>query len=111
MRRTYLHLTLALLLNFLYLHLNAQGYLRAEGKRILDEKNNNILLRGMGLGGWMLQEGYMLRVPGEGQQHKIRARIDSLIGPRSTQEFYDTWLANHTRKPDIDSMKSWGFNS
>src|SRR5215218_6608642 len=89
----------------------SQGFLRADGKRIVNEKGENVLLRGMGLGGWMLQEGYMLRVSGQGQQHKIRARITELVGDTKTQEFYDAWLANHTRKIDIDSMKAWGFNS
>lgn len=90
---------------------NAQGFLRAEGKKIVNEKGENVLLRGIGLGGWMLQEGYMLRVNGQGQQHKIRTRISELIGEKRTEEFYNAWLANHTRKIDIDSMKAWGFNS
>ena len=59
----------------------------------------------------MLQEGYMLRINDQGQQNKIKARIQDLIGATKTQEFYDAWLANHTRKIDIDSMKAWGFNS
>jgi endoglucanase len=92
--------------------LNAQGFLKAKGKDIVNEKGENVLLRGIGLGGWMLQEGYMLGITAEGQQqHRIRQRIDSLIGPAATQEFYDTWLANHTTKRDIDSLRSWGFNS
>ena len=53
----------------------------------------------------------MLKVQGQGQQHKIKARIIDLIGTEKTEEFYDAWLANHTRKIDIDSMRSWGFNS
>ncbi|GAA0563419.1 cellulase family glycosylhydrolase [Chitinophaga japonensis] len=89
----------------------AQGFLKAAGTRIVNERNENVLLRGMGLGGWMLQEGYMLRVPGPGQQHTIRQRIQELTGPESTRAFYDAWLANHTRKEDIDSLKAWGFNS
>lgn len=89
----------------------AQGYLRADGKQIVNEKGENVLLRGMGLGGWMLQEGYMLRVNRDGQQHRIRERIDSLVGERHTEEFYNAWLANHTRRIDVDSMKAWGFNS
>lgn len=92
-------------------HSKAQGFLKADGKRIVNENGENVLLRGMGLGGWMLQEGYMLKIDEEGQQHKIRARIEALLSPQQTQEFYDTWLSNHTRKIDIDSMRSWGFNS
>jgi len=92
--------------------LRAQGFLKAKGKNIVNEKGQNVLLRGIGLGGWMLQEGYMLGITAEGQQqHRIRQRIDSLIGPEATQEFYDTWLANHTTRGDIDSLRSWGFNS
>lgn len=100
------------ILFFSYVHTpHAQGFLRADGKRIVNERGENVLLRGMGLGGWMLQEGYMLRVNKDGQQHRLRERIDSLLGPKGTQEFYDAWLANHTRKIDVDSMKAWGFNS
>jgi endoglucanase len=90
---------------------NTQGFLHVKGKEIVNEKGKNVLLRGIGLGGWMLQEGYMLRVNGQGQQNKIRSRITDLIGEEKTEEFYNSWLANHTRKVDIDSMRAWGFNS
>lgn len=90
---------------------NGQGYLKAEGKRIVNGKGENVLLRGIGLGGWMLQEGYMLGIHEQGQQYRIRQRIDSLIGPAQTEEFYDVWLSNFIRRIDIDSLKAWGFNS
>lgn len=105
------NLFLILSLTFLFFEGKSQGFLKAEGKYIVNEKGEKVLLRGMGLGGWMLQEGYMLRFPNEGQQHRIKARIEEVIGKEKTQEFYDAWLANHARKIDIDSMKSWGFNS
>ncbi|MGN7988116.1 cellulase family glycosylhydrolase [Pedobacter sp. 22226] len=89
----------------------SQGFLKAGGKKIVNEKGENVLLRGIGLGGWMLQEGYMLKINKESQQYRIRERIEELMGPKQTQEFYDAWLANHTRKIDVDSMKRWGFNS
>lgn len=92
-------------------HSKAQSFLKASGKKIVNENNENILLRGVGLGGWMLQEGYMLGINNEGQQHKIKQRITDLIGEQQTKVFYDNWLSNHTRKADIDSMKAWGFNS
>lgn len=89
----------------------SQGYLKTSGQKIVNEKGENVLLRGMGLGGWMLQEGYMLGINQEGQQHKIRQRIEELIGPKQTDEFYDVWLSHFIRKIDIDSMRAWGFNS
>jgi hypothetical protein len=95
----------------LFFNGRSQGFLKTSGTSIVDSKGKNVLLRGIGLGGWMLQEGYMLHVPGEGQQHKIRARIEALIGKDKTNAFYDAWLSNNTTRADIDSLKAWGFNS
>src|SRR5579872_3228477 len=89
----------------------AQSFLKAQGRLIVNEKGEKVILRGMGLGGWMLQESYMLKLGPVGPQHRIRQRIEELIGKEKTAAFYDGWLASHTRKIDIDSMASWGFNS
>ncbi len=91
--------------------LHAQ-YLRVSGKQIVDKNGNEVILRGMGLGGWMLQEGYMLETNAfANPQHQIRAKIKDLIGETDTQAFYDAWLKNHCTRRDIDSLASWGFNS
>jgi len=95
---------------FVCLSSNAQ-LLRAEGTRIVNDKGENVLLRGIGLGGWMLQEGYMMHFNSEGQQHRIRAKIQEVVGAEKTKQFYDAWLNNHTRRIDVDSLKAWGFNS
>jgi hypothetical protein len=41
--------------------LQAQGYLHAGGKYIYDGTGNEVILRGIGTGNWMLQEGYMMQ--------------------------------------------------
>ncbi len=89
----------------------AQGFLKADGKYIVNEKGEKVILRGMGLGGWMLQEGYMFRVGNIGPQYKIKAALAELAGTEKTEAFYNEWLLNHTRKSDVDSMAAWGFNS
>lgn len=90
---------------------SAQGYLSAKGRIIVNQKGEKVILRGMGLGGWMLQEGYMFHLSNLGQQHRIREAIESVIGPKKTADFYQKWLAYHTTRADIDSMAKWGFNS
>ncbi|HTN19369.1 MAG TPA: cellulase family glycosylhydrolase [Pelobium sp.] len=89
----------------------SQGFLKADGKKIVNEKGENIILRGMGLGGWMLQEGYMFHISNLGRQYRIKEEITKLVGEQKANEFYDLWLKNHTTKADIDSLASWGFNS
>jgi len=91
---------------------SAQNLLSTNGRAIVNENQDTILLRGMGLGGWMVQEGYMLQTASfASPQHEIRATIQDLIGEADTEVFYEAWLNNHVRKSDIDSLKSWGFNS
>ena len=88
-----------------------QGFLKAKDKIIVDEQGKEVILRGMGLGGWMLQEGYMFRLGNIGQQYRIKEKIRELVGPEKTEELYNDWLNNHTTRRDIDSLAAWGFNS
>ncbi len=102
---------LALLLILISAAASAQG-LKASGKKMTDQDNHEVLLRGMGLGGWMLQEPYMMEMSGMASaQWQIKAKIQGLIGAANTAAFYDAWHANHCTKTDIDSMAAWGFNS
>ena len=102
-------LTLSLLLPlFTY----SQGFLHRQGKYIFDDSGNEIILRGIGTGNWMLQEGYMMQTAGvAGTQHEFRSKLINTIGVEKTDSFYTAWLGSHFRKIDVDSMKSWGFNS
>ncbi|SDW17044.1 Carbohydrate binding module (family 6) [Hydrobacter penzbergensis] len=89
----------------------AQGFLKVDGQKIVNDKDENVLLRSIGLGGWMIQEGYMLRLEGEGMQHKIKSRIEQLIGKQATDSFYHRWRKNHISRAEVDSLKAWGFNA
>jgi endoglucanase len=89
-----------------------QGFLQVRGDAIRDGHDQEIILRGIGLGGWMLQEPYMLKLSGTAMaQHEIRKKIGDLVGESNTRKFYDAWLDNHCTKADIDSLAAWGFNS
>lgn len=91
--------------------ISAQG-LKVSGKKIVDENGNEVILRGMGLGGWMLQEPYMMEMSGfAGAQWEIKEKISALIGAVNTESFYNAWHASHCTRADIDSLAAWGFNS
>ncbi len=87
-----------------------QGFLRCDSKDIVND-NGPVMLRGIGLGGWMLQEGYMLQTQSfANAQYEIRAKIEAAIGKQNTEKFYEAWLANYCTKADVDSLSQWGFN-
>ncbi len=89
-----------------------QGFLHRDGQKIVDANGKNIILRGLGLGGWMVQEGYMIQTGAfAGSQYKIKQKINDLIGTTATEEFYKAYKKNGITKRDIDSLAAWGFNS
>lgn len=86
--------------------------LETSGKKIIDSNDAEVILRGMGLGGWMLMEGYMMQSSEVADtQHEFRARLEELMGIDKTDEFFNAWLDNHVTKRDVDSLASWGYNS
>ncbi|TLX26487.1 carbohydrate-binding protein [Chryseobacterium indologenes] len=86
--------------------------LKTDGQRIINDKGENVQLRGLGLGGWMLQEGYMLKTADfAGPQYKIKEKIAEFIGEDGMQEFYKAYLKNGVTKQDIDFLAKAGFNS
>ena len=106
-----IHLTLMFTL-FKCQHLHAEGFLKTQGAKIIDENGQEVILRGIGLGGWMLQEGYMMHTSSfANSQFQLRNKIRELVGRQNMEAFYNSWLINHVQKEDIDSLASWGFNS
>ncbi|MBW7674856.1 cellulase family glycosylhydrolase [Chryseobacterium chendengshani] len=86
--------------------------LKTSGQKIVNDRDENIRLRGLGLGGWMLQEGYMLKTADfAGPQFKIKEKIAELIGEDGMNNFYKAYLKNGITKQDIDFLKKAGFNS
>ncbi|MFY0650681.1 MAG: cellulase family glycosylhydrolase [Cyclobacteriaceae bacterium] len=85
------------------------GYIHASGKKIVDGNENPLILKGIGLGGWMVQEGYMLGT--HGPQHEIREYLESMAGKAATDDFYESWLSNFVNQNDIYQIAKWGYNS
>jgi hypothetical protein len=103
--------------NFNHLQVTRQkaltgDYLRASGKQIVNGSGENVLLRGIGLGNWMLQEPYMMDVNGIAQtQSELQARIAELVGTNHLNAFYQSWRTNYMRAADVQRLAAAGLNS
>lgn len=87
-------------------------WLKADGKKIVNSNGEEVLLRGMGPGGWQIMEGYMMQTSGfAGSQHEIKGKLIDLMGEANTETFFNKWRENHFTKRDVDSLAAWGFNS
>jgi hypothetical protein len=83
----------------------------AAGMQILGLDGKPVQLRGMSLGGWLVQEGYILQMPGYGSPSSIRASIQDLVGPDNTDRFFDRYTSRFVAEQDIAQIARWGLNS
>lgn len=59
--------------------LNKTDFIHAQGQKIVDGNGQEILLRGVGLGSWLLPEGYMWCFPNEGDRpRRIEGMVEAL---------------------------------
>jgi aryl-phospho-beta-D-glucosidase BglC (GH1 family) len=105
----------ALLAGFGWQTAAAQSFLQASGPRIVNASNQEVILRGVNLGGWQVQEGYMLK-PGYGdngtgtQSLVKRGLFNQGQSDGQVESFYQQWRDNFFTKADIDYLKDKGFN-
>lgn len=93
---------------------NINGYLRADGQRIVNDIEDNYILKGWGLGNWLLPEGYMW-LSEESQRfdrpRRIEQVIRELIGDKEATDFWKTYRENYIQEADIKHMADLGYNS
>ena len=98
----------------------AQSFLRADGGKIVNASNQEVILNGMNLGGWALQEGYIVKPgwPGatingttkQTQGAVKKALYNAGMSDADVEEFYQNYRNNFITKPDLDYIASKGFN-
>jgi endoglucanase len=89
-----------------------QGFLHSASTYILDGSNRPILLRGMGLGGWLVPEGYMIGTSGSANSPTaFMTAVSSLVGESNADLFFARYREKYIQRKDIDSIARWGFNS
>lgn len=88
------------------------GFYSTNGPEIVDSGGNPVILRGVGLGGWLVPEGYMLDIaaPDGGSPTTIRAQIVDLIGETDADEFFRLYRENYVNEEDIAAIASWGHD-
>lgn len=90
-------------------------FLEAKGTQIVNSSGQNVLLKTINLGYWLIQEGYMLN-PGNGNMVPCQWKMKQLYKNQGKSEaeieaFYQSWRNNFITKADIDYLASLGFNS
>jgi endoglucanase len=88
------------------------GFVHAEDGRLVDGLGRPLLMRGVGLGNWLLPEGYMWRFPREGPQsaREIEALIADLVGVDAAAEFWRGFRERFIGEADVQQIAADGFD-
>lgn len=114
-------LLLLIVLNSIFTPLGATQWLHTKGKRILDSQGNRVVLRGVNLGNWLVEEPWMM--PFEKSPPKrsilepivdhqslwkvVEMRFGTTVMHEMRKKYRETWLQDK----DFDRIKALGFNS
>lgn len=92
--------------------ISAQSFLRSDGMDMVDEHGKKVLLQGVGLGNWMLPEGYMWKFGQEGDRpRKIEKIVSDYLGAEKAEQFWKTYRKNYITEADIKRIAELGYNS
>ncbi len=98
---------------FLMSYSYSQGFLRRQNTDIINN-NGPLLLKGLNLGNWIVEEGYIMGINKTGYKSptEFKAAVKDVVGTDSNViAFLNVWRDNYVKKRDIDSIASKGFNS
>ena len=82
----------------------SSGILRTDGRVILNDNNEKIILKGFGLGGWLVLEGYMWSYPGFGSTTTMENAVEYLLGEQRKNEFFERYRSNYITEKDISFL-------
>jgi hypothetical protein len=86
-------------------------FVRVQGKEIVTPDGRPLLLKGIGLGNWLLPEGYMFKFKTTNSPRLIETAINQLVGEDEARNFWQTYRDNYITRDDIHFLKQAGFNS
>ena len=88
------------------------SFLHTAGQDIVNESGKKVFLKGVGLGNWLLPEGYMWKFGGLGDRpRKIEKIVSDLIGKEKAAAFWKAFRQNYITETDIKRIAELGFNS
>ena len=90
----------------------ADGFVHVADGELVDGAGNALRLRGVGLGNWLLPEGYMWHFEPGGplSPRQIEALIVDLIGVPQATQFWRQFRARFITEADIERIAATGMN-
>jgi hypothetical protein len=87
------------------------GFVSVRGKDLVGPDGRPLILKGIGIGNWLLPEGYMWKFKATNSPRLIEAALDQLVGESEARRFWRAYRDRYVTAQDIRLIKRSGFNS
>ena len=87
------------------------GFIHTLGRNLVDQKGDVFLIHGIGLGNWLMPEGYMFKFKTAKSPRAISALIEILVGHEDAGKFWEIFRDRYVSREDIQLLKRSGFNT
>ncbi|MDF2941531.1 MAG: glycoside hydrolase family 5 protein [Herbinix sp.] len=86
-------------------------FIKANSTKLIKENGEEVFLKGFGLGGWLLPEGYMWKLHGSyDRPRRMEQLVSELCGKEYNELFWKKYRESYITKWDIEFIASKGFN-
>jgi len=87
------------------------GFIHVRGRDLVEPSGEVFLIRGIGLGNWLMPEGYLFKFKQAKSPRQIHALMETILGPEDAARFWETFRARYITREDIEFIKKAGFNT
>jgi endoglucanase len=89
----------------------SSGFVSAKDGRVVDAEGREVARRGIGLGNWLLPEGYMWKLPDQASSpRQIESLIRDLLGPQEADAFWKEFRTVFITEADVNAIATAGFD-
>ncbi len=86
-------------------------FVTVRGKEFVAPDGRALMLKGIGLGNWLVPEGYMFKFKSANSPRLIQGVLNELVGEDEARRFWKSYRDNYITEDDIRFIKRSGFNS
>lgn len=88
----------------------AEDFLTTRGRKIVNQKGEQVRLKGVNLGSWMIWEDWLSPYEEATDHYDVLTKLTSRFGEEKAYELMNTYMDNWITEKDLDEIKTMGFN-
>lgn len=88
-----------------------EDFLTTKGQKIVNQNGEEIQLKGVNLGAWMIWEDWLCPYEGSLDHYTVLDTLEDRFGSDGAYELFNTYMDNWITEYDLDEIKRLGFNA